>query len=84
MNISKMRAAGPGPGPAARMLKMFISRGGFEGGDLLLNDVQWICVYLGGLARIYVDLHGFRCISMDLHAFRGSRSQRVASGRHGG
>ena len=33
MNIFKMRAAGPGPGPAARILKMFISREGIEGGD---------------------------------------------------
>ena len=59
MNIFKMRAAGPGPGPAARILKMFISRGGFEGGDPLLNDVQWICVYLHGLAWIHMDLGGF-------------------------
>ena len=58
-----MRAAGPGPGPAARILKMFILRRGFEGGDPLLNDVQWICVYLRGLARICVDLRGFTWIS---------------------
>ena len=94
MDIFKMRAAGPGPGPAARILKILISRSGFEGGDPLLNDVQWIRVYLCGLARIYVDLHGFTWILVDFHAFRGSRSQRVcqrktrrpvifASGRHG-
>ena len=34
------------------ILKMFISRGGFEGGDPLLNDVQWICVYLRGLVNL--------------------------------
>ena len=45
---------------------MNISRGGFEGGDPLLNDSQWICVYLCGLSRIYMDLHGFRWISMHL------------------
>ena len=56
IHIFKMRAAGPGPGPTARILKMFISRGGFEGRDPLLNDVPWICVYLCGLARIYMDL----------------------------
>ena len=62
INIFKMRAAGPGPGPAARILKMLISRGGFERGDPLLNDDQWIGVYLRGLARIYVDLNGFTWI----------------------
>ena len=30
-----MRAAGPGPGPAARILKMLISREEIEGGDSL-------------------------------------------------
>ena len=33
MNNFKMRAAAPGPGPAARILKMFISRENTEGGD---------------------------------------------------
>ena len=75
MNIFKMRAAGPGPGPAARILKMFISRGGFQGGEPLLNDVRWICVYLRGLARIYMDLRGFTYILVDLggsYGFQGS------------
>ena len=77
MNIFKMRAADPGPGPAARILKMFISRSGFEGGDPLLNDVQWICVYLGGLARICVDLHGFTWIYVDLCGFPGFQGSGV-------
>ena len=59
MNIFKMRAAGPGPGRAARILKMFISRGGFEGGDPLLNDIQWICLYLRGLGKVYMHFGGF-------------------------
>ena len=73
MNIFEMRAAGPGPGPAARILKMFISRSGFDGGDPILSDVQWVCVYLCGLARIYVDLHGFTWILVDFLDFRGPR-----------